>query len=112
MTLPYRNPGGLQVVVFETPQERANGLQHRPVIQDDTLFVFPATPQGSVFHSRNVAEPFEIAFLSSRLVVLSVHRVTPPVQTVVAPPESSMALEAKVGVLPRWGFMPGVDVSF
>ncbi len=112
MKTPMYRTGDLQVVVFDTPEERTKGLQHRWPIEDDTLFVFPDTPEGVLFHSRNVREPFDIAFLSAKLVVLAVYRVTPEAQTITAPRESSMAIEAKAGVLPRWGFMPGVDVAF
>lgn len=101
----------IDIIVFKTPLEQARGLQYRE-IEDDTLFVFPGVREGTVFHSRNVQEPFEIAFITIDHYVLEVWTVVPQSQTIRAPKGTSMAVESKVGVMPRWGFMPGVNISF
>lgn len=101
----------MRVVVFETPEEQAEGLQHRPFIEPDTLFVFPAIKPGAVFHSRNVKEPFDLAFLSFGNTVLLKRRVFPTQETVEAPPGTWTAVEARAGWLDFWKFFPGHTVE-
>ena len=99
----------VKVVTFETPDERVRGLQFREAIEPDTLFVFPSTYQGAAFHSKNVPESFDIAFLSRELIVIQIEQIWPPGGISVAPPGTSMAVEAKAGMLKRWGFRPGYE---
>lgn len=102
----YRNTGWLQypkrkmkTVVFETREQQRLGLQHLPLIPDDTIFKFPGIPAGTVFHSRNVPEPFEIWFVSAAGAILKKAIITPPLETIEAPPGTSTVYEARPGVL-------------
>lgn len=103
--MPYNRD--MQIVFLETPEARARGLQHRPFVEDGILFVFPNVRPGSFFHSQNVPEPFDIAFLSAELEVLAMWYVRPPMGLVQAPGRTAWAVEAKGGRLPAWGFWPG-----
>jgi uncharacterized membrane protein (UPF0127 family) len=102
----------MRVVVFETPEEQAVGLQWRKVVEPDTLFAFPKIGPGQLFHSRNVAEPFDIAFISQDFIVLQKDLVSPPHGIVVSPAGTALAVEAKAGWLDFWGFLPGRHVRF
>ena len=102
----------MKIVVFNSARGRAQGLQHRPYIDGGTLFVFPEVTPGGFFHSRNVPEPFDIAFVSAELEVLSLWKVTPPNEIADAPPGAAIALEAKSGRLKEWGIRPGVRLPF
>jgi uncharacterized membrane protein (UPF0127 family) len=98
----------ISIKMLVTPEEKAKGLQHMYPIPSHTLFVFPDVPAGTEFHSRNVREPFDIAFLSFRGEVLDMVTMEPPKATIVAPPKSHLVIEAKEGELSRLGFQPGV----
>lgn len=102
----------MKVVVFQTPEEQETGLQYRPAIEAGVAFVFPGIPPGVQFHSRNVAEPFDIAFLSRDGLVLLSGRMFPPYDVIRAPEGAEIAVEAKAGWLPHWGFLPGYKVRF
>lgn len=102
----------MRVVVFVTPAEQARGLQYRRYIEPDTLFVFPGIPSKTTFHSRNVPEPFDLAFLDSNHNVLAKRMLTPTHDTMDAPEGASIALEAKAGWLDFWGCLPGRQVDF
>jgi hypothetical protein len=97
----------MKIHVFETLEDQEKGLQFLPHADPDTLYVFPAIESGSVFHSRNVSEPFEIAFLSLGYLTLSVTFMTPPHTMVKAPKRTAMAFEAVPGRFARWGVVPG-----
>lgn len=99
--------GKLNVVVFSTPEEKAKGLQHMEKIPAATLFVFPDTPPGTVFHSQNVAEPFDVAFVSLSGEVLEVVTLVPPRAVVVAPAETATAIEAQEGFFEKLKIEPG-----
>jgi uncharacterized membrane protein (UPF0127 family) len=102
----------MQIVLFDTPELMAHGLQHRRPIEDETIFVFPLVSPGNVFHSRNVLEPFDLAFISEERVVLAMRTIQPQVEVFEAPPKSHMAIESKGGRLARWGYVPGLTVNF
>lgn len=102
----------MRVVIFDTPDLMERGLQHRRPIEDQTLFVFPLVRPGTVFHSRNVLEPFDLAFISEEREVLVVRTIQPQIEILAAPPRSHMAIESKGGRLARWGFLPGLTVNF
>lgn len=101
----------MKVLVFETLNEQAKGLQYLDSIDPDTIYVFPAVSEGVEFHSMNVPEPFDIAFLNDDYFVLMLVRMTPTRDRIKAPAGSSMAVEAKAGRLARWGFFPGNTMS-
>lgn len=101
----------MRTLVFETLKDQALGLQYRN-IESDVLFVFPLVYPGILFHSRNVREPFDLAFLSKDMVVLRKSTIRPEAGTDVAPEGSYMAVESKAGKLSEWGFEPGRRVSF
>jgi uncharacterized membrane protein (UPF0127 family) len=97
----------MKLIVFESAEDQARGLQHRRPIEPETLFAFPGTREGALFHSRNVTEPFDLAFLSAELVVLHLVTLVPPAATALAPPGTALTVEAKAGELQAWGFAPG-----
>lgn len=101
----------MNVKVFETVDEQAAGLQYLDSIDPDTLYIFPAIQEDVEFHSMNVPEPFDIAFLTEDYFVLSLARMAPPHDRVQAPKYTAMALEAKAGRLAQWGFVPGAQMS-
>lgn len=94
-------------MVFRTRKEKAMGLQRRPYIENDILFVFPDVEGGDWFHSRNVPEPFDIAFADEQGMVIDVRRVIPPDGLAECPENTSVVYEAKAGNMARWGILPG-----
>ncbi len=94
-------------MVFRTHSEQAMGLQHRPYIENDFLFVFPLVGAGDWFHSRNVPEPFDIAFGDDRGNILAAYLMTPPKDMIECPEGTTVVYEAKAGNLARWGIAPG-----
>ena len=102
----------MELVVFDTPAQQANGLQHLLEIPADTLYVFPLIQPGSYFHSRNVPEPFDIAFLAEDLTVLEIWTVTPPREGVDVPQDAVTVVEAKAGTLEKAGFEAGKKAQF
>lgn len=101
----------MRVVVFNTPEEKAMGLQYQYPIPPNTLFVFPDIPPGAVFHSRNVREPFDLAFLSYDNTVLYASTIKPEDEIAVAPAGTWTAVEARAGWLGNWRFIQGYRVS-
>ena len=101
----------MRIITFATPEERALGLQHKAFIEDETLFVFPDIDGGHVFHSRNVPEPFDIAFLAYDGYCLRMTRMFPPDDVIEVPEEAVVALESKPGNMARWGIVQGSVVS-
>lgn len=97
----------MQIMVFKTPGERAMGLQHRPFIENDFLFVFPGIEAGDWFHSRNVPEPFDIAFADRDGKIIETWRITPPDGIIECPSGTAMVYEAKAGNMAKWGILPG-----
>ena len=93
----------MRFVVFRTREEQAVGLQFRERIDDETIFIFPGVLPGAVFHSRNVREPFDIAFLSADYRVLAKETVEPEGGVAVAPAGTALAIEAREGLLGRHG---------
>lgn len=102
----------MRVLIWKSFEDQAKGLQHRPRIETDTLFVFPYIVERDLFHSRNVVAPFDLAYLDERMTVLRVRTLVPPKETDQAPKGTYMAVEAAAGNLTRWGFIPGRRVSF
>ncbi len=102
----------MNLTIFDTPQEQAKGLQYLPEIPAGILYVFPLVTSGTYFHSRNVAEPFDIAFLAEDFTVLAIAQITPPQDGMTAPPATAMVVEAKAGMLRASGFAPGRIVKF
>jgi len=101
----------MRIIVFETAEERAVGLQNRRYIEEETLFLFAEIGPGDTFHSQNVPEPFDLAFLDGGGRVLVVYGMRPPHDLVEAPPGAVRALEAKGGRMARWGIVNGSVVS-
>jgi len=95
--------GDVVIINLDTPEARAKGLQHMSYIAPETIWVFRDIKPGVIFHSRNVPEPFDIAFLDAGGKVLSVHSVEPPRGTVQAPERTAMALETKEGEMSAMG---------
>jgi uncharacterized membrane protein (UPF0127 family) len=101
----------MKIRVFETVDDQAEGLQHLDAIDPDTLYVFPSVREGVEFHSRNVPEPFDIAFLTAEYRVLALVRMTPTQDRIRSPEGCAMAIEARAGNLAPWGFVPGAQMS-
>jgi len=99
--------GQISIVNYATPAEKAKGLQHMPVIPSATLFVFSDILPGTTIHSKNVREPFDLAFLSATGEVLDLVTIVPQKAVRIAPPRSYFAVEAKEGELSRLGFEVG-----
>lgn len=102
----------MRVVIFNSQDEQAIGLQYRRYIEPDTLFVFPFIQAGSVFHSRNVPEPFDLAFLAHDRTVLWKGVIVPTDEVAPAPHGTAMALEAKRGWLSAFGVEVGRRAVF
>jgi hypothetical protein len=102
----------MRTLIWQSFEEQVRGLQHRPIIEPDMLFVFPYVVEFDVFHSRNVVAPFDLAYLSRDMTVLGVRTMTPPHDLYQAPKGAYMAVEAAAGNLRRWGFEVGRRVSF
>lgn len=99
--------GDVVVINLRTPEEKAKGLQGMSYIAPETIWVFHNIAPGVVFHSRNVPEPFDIAFLDAAGIVLAVHSVEPPRGVVQAPERTAMAIESKEGEMVALG----IDLS-
>lgn len=97
----------MRIVTFETPQEKMHGLQHLYWIEDQTIYVFPHVYGGDIFHSRNVPEPFDIAFIGEDHKVLDLRTMYPEDDLAQAPEGSVMAIETKGGRCAVWGILPG-----
>lgn len=97
----------MRLITFQTPEEKMRGLQHIPRIDDETAYLFPNTFEGAVFHSRNVPEPFDIAFIGPDGTVLELVRMEPQESLAQAPEGSVMAVETKAGRCAYWGILPG-----
>ena len=98
----------MRFVIFDTPEEQAMGLQYRQYIEPGTLFIFPGTHPGSLFHSRNVREDFDLAFVGEDFTILSKATIHPEKGVLTAPEGTVMALESKAGEMSRWGFETGL----
>lgn len=102
----------MRIEVLDTSEKRTRGLQWRRSVEPDVLWLFPGIPGGTWFHSMNVPEPFDLAFLARDGTVLLVATVTPQAEMVQAPLGTDRAAEAKAGWLRFWGFIPGRRVNF
>lgn len=97
----------MRIVRLDSLEEKAMGLQYQPWIPDQTIFVFTDIYPGDTFHSMNVAEPFDIAFLDERHHVLLVRTMYPPEDEIHAPEGTVLAIETKGGRCGAWGILPG-----
>jgi uncharacterized membrane protein (UPF0127 family) len=93
----------VRFIVFHKKEEQIVGLQHMETIPDETIFIFPGIAPGTEFHSRNVREPFDIAFLDRTYRVLKKATLTPEKETVEAPVGTALVIEAREGLLSRHG---------
>lgn len=93
--------------IFESEEEISRGLQFMEPIPADTLFVFPGVPERAHFHSENVREPFDLAFVSEDDRVLYLQTLYPPHATATAPAGTAYAVESKAGILTRRGLGAG-----
>lgn len=98
----------MRVIIFDSLPERMRGLQYRQYIEPETLFVFPGTHPGALFHSRNVREDFDLAFVAEDMTILAKETIHPEEGVLTAPEGTFMALEAKAGQMSRWGFEQGL----
>lgn len=87
------------------------GLQHLRWVEDQTIYVFPEVYGGDTFHSRNVPEPFDIAFIDAADRVMDLRRMYPPDDLVTAPEGSVKAIETKAGRCAIWGILPGATLA-
>lgn len=96
---------------MDTPGKKAKGLQHMKPIPEKTVWSFLDVREGQVFHSQNVMEPFEIAFLDEVGRVLSLDTIVPQKAIIAAPKGAAMAVESKDGELTRIGLEVGRKVN-
>lgn len=89
----------MKTVIFATPEEQSLGLQFLTEIPGDVIYRFPRIYRGAVFHSHNVPEPFEIAFVRADGYILKCILMTPPDSVATAPDGTSYVLEAKPGII-------------
>jgi uncharacterized membrane protein (UPF0127 family) len=101
----------MRILTMATPAEKMQGLQNLPWVPDQTIYVFPEVYEGDQFHSRNVAEPFDIAFIDADKKVIEVRRMYPPDDLVGAPAGSTFAIETKAGRCAIWGILPGTTFA-
>ena len=101
----------MNLVTFSTPAEKAAGLQHRPAIDPDTLWLFTGVAPGHTFHTRNVPETIDIAFLAEDMRVIKVLTVPPNRSGLVAPPGTVAALESASGIMALHGIEAGVSLD-
>jgi uncharacterized membrane protein (UPF0127 family) len=101
---------GVRFVVLRSPAEQELGLQHRARVEADTLYVFPGVRGGAVFHSRNVPEPFDLAFLSEDWRVLWKGTLVPEADTAAAPFGTALAIESRAGMMDAVGLRAGAAV--
>lgn len=83
------------VVIWSTPEEKQQGLQYMSPIPANKLFVFINVSPGTIFHSRNVTEPFYIEFVDQGGLMLKHAILKPPNDIIMAPPGTVYAVEAK-----------------
>lgn len=96
---------------MDTAYKKAKGLQHMKPIPEKTIWSFLDVQEGQIFHSQNVMEPFEIAFLDDAGNVLSLDTIVPQKAIIAAPKGAAMAVESKDGELSRIGFEAGRKVN-
>jgi uncharacterized membrane protein (UPF0127 family) len=101
----------MRILTMTTPAEKMRGLQHLPWVPDQTIYVFPEVYEGDQFHSRNVAEPFDIAFIDANDKVIDLRKMFPPDDLVKAPEGSVKAIETKAGRCAIWGILPGTTFA-
>jgi uncharacterized membrane protein (UPF0127 family) len=94
----------IKIVVFRTPKDQELGLQYMTSIPDNTVYIFMSPSTFGQFQSRNVPEPFDIAFLSAKMQLNWKHRMVPPDDVVQIPKGTRFAVEAKVGVFDKFSF--------
>ena len=97
----------MRYAILDTFEKQEEGLQHLARIDRDLVLVFPYVEPGWLFHSRNVPEPFDLAFVSKDLRVLILETVHPPLGTLRAPAGSFLALESAAGTLSGLGLRAG-----
>lgn len=101
----------LTIIPLDTPGKKAKGLQHMKPIPEKTLWSFPDIREGQVFHSQNVLEPFDIAFIDGDGKILLVETIIPQKAVIAAPKGAAIAIEAKEGELARIGFAEGNRIN-
>jgi len=104
----------MRYAILDTFEKQEEGLQHLARIDRDLVLVFPYVEPGWLFHSRNVPEPFDLAFVSRARRVIILETVRPPLGTLRAPAGSWMALESAAGALSGLGLRPDslIDDAF
>lgn len=102
----------MRLVIFDTPEQQITGLQYRQYIEPGTLFVFPLIEPETLFHSRNVREDFDLAFVAQDMTILWKGTIHPEKEVALAPKGTFMALESKAGEMAKWRFYPGMRARF
>jgi uncharacterized membrane protein (UPF0127 family) len=102
----------VRLIIFDSPSEQARGLQYRQYIEPETLFIFPGTHPGTTFHSRNVREDFDLAFVGEDMTILAKATIHPEAGILTAPEGTWMTIESKAGEMSRWGYEVGLKADF
>lgn len=103
--------GNLTLFLLDTPGKKAQGLQNMSPVPPKTLWIFTRIYEGTVFHSRNVKEPFDIAFLDKEGNVLEKETIVPEERTISAPRGTEIAVESKGSEMERIGIQVGSKVN-
>jgi len=101
----------VSLIWWKTTSEKAKGLQEMEPIPERTLFIFTDIRPGTLFHSRNVRETFDIAFVSKLGRVLSLETVFPEEGTSTAPDRTAYAIEAKAGEMESMNITSGKTLN-
>jgi uncharacterized membrane protein (UPF0127 family) len=99
--------GSVKLVTFDTLPEQSRGLQFRDPIDPGTLFLFPGIRQGRVFHTENVFQSIDIAFIGPDTKVIQISTLPPDHPGIPAPSGTAAALEAVAGLMERAGIVVG-----
>lgn len=97
----------MKLVVFSTISDQARGLQYIDHIDPDTIFLFTAIREGRPFHTRNVQQPIDIAFVGKDTKVISVVTADPGRDGIKAPAGTAAALESVAGLMAKIGIVEG-----
>jgi len=95
---------------MDTREKQMRGLQHVASLDGDKGLLFP-THGGAGYHMRNVRFSIDICYVRDDNIITAIDTVRPEVDTSVAPPESSWAVEANAGWFNSNGYVVGDEID-
>jgi uncharacterized membrane protein (UPF0127 family) len=121
ITVLFPNPDRTVTVeaeVADTQKAHMTGLMNRPELPPGggMLFIFPYD-QVLGFWMKNVLFPIDIIFVTSDLLIESVHENVPPCDSLPCPTYRSLgkvryAVEVSAGFCLEYGVLPGNRIEF